>query len=108
MQITLSKVLALVVLIAVVFMLTGLSTSASTAIIEKTEKSCCDGCSKTENQTSDHCSTPDCPVFLCLSMNIVTPFTPSVQTEGVYIPHFIEGVHLKSLVKPIFHPPATV
>ena len=99
------KFVSIIVLIAMTFLFTGLSATASAAFFEKSEKSCCDECTKTEGQNPDHCSTPDCPMFLCLSMNTVSPFTPSISLEGVYIFQSVEELHLKSSVKSIFHPP---
>ncbi|MCL4476210.1 MAG: hypothetical protein M1508_08290 [Nitrospirae bacterium] len=92
-------------LIAAVFMFTGLSATISAASFEKVEKSCCDECSKDEGQGPDHCSTPDCPMFLCLSINTVPPFMPLNFLGSVYIPQFVEELHLKSFVKSVFHPP---
>lgn len=100
---TLSKVSALIVLIAVALAFTGLSTTVSAALGEKAAKSCCDECSKTEGRGPDHCS--ECPMFLCLSINTVSPFMPLNFLGGVYIPQFVEELHLKSFVKSIFHPP---
>jgi len=99
------RAVSFLVLIAVVLMFAGLSTSVSAAIIEKSEKSCCDGCSKNGGQNTDHCSTPDCPVFLCLSVNTVSPFAPVALLGSVYIHQLVEELHLKSPVKSIFHPP---
>ncbi len=104
---TLSKVFAIIVLIAVALALTGLPSSVSAAFGEKVTKSCCDECNKKDEASkSDHCSTPTCPMFLCLSMNIVTPFTPSIQPESVFLTYHAKEFHLSISTKPIFHPPA--
>lgn len=103
------RIVSLIVLIVVALMFTGLTSYAATAPIVKSEKSCCDECNKKdEGNKSDHCSTPTCPMFLCLSMNIVTPFTPSIQTESVFLTNHAKEFHLSISTKPIFHPPVIV
>jgi hypothetical protein len=99
------RVVSCLLLIAVIFMFTGLSTHIYAAPVEKAEKSCCDECSKTEGQDPDHCSTPDCPMFLCLSINTVSPFMPLNFWGSLYIPQFVEELRHKSFVRSIFHPP---
>ena len=103
---SLPRALALIVLIAVCLVFTGLSSYATVTPPEKTAKSCCDECNKEAGKTSDSCSTPDCPMFLCLSMNIITSFTPAVQTESVFVAQHAKELHLSISTKPIFHPPA--
>lgn len=94
-----------ILLLAVVLMFTGLSVNVSAATLENAEKSCCDECSKEIGKTSDHCSTPDCAMFLCLSVNVVSPFTFSELSGSINIPQFAEQPNLESPAKPIFHPP---
>ncbi len=100
------RIVSLIVLITVCLVFTGLSSYATVTTPEKTAKSCCDECNKRgEASKSDHCSTPSCPMFLCLSMNIVTPFTPSIQTESVFVPQISSETYLITPAKAIFHPP---
>ncbi len=105
MQLNPFRVTSVIVLIAVVMMFTGLSAPVSAAPLEKPQKSCCDECNKGEGQSPDHCSTPDCPMFFCLSMNMVSPSTPSIQTESVFVTQPAREFHLSISTKPIFHPP---
>jgi len=105
MQKKFDRIVFLIVLITAVLMFTGLS-STSAAMSEKSENSCCNECNKKdEGNKSDHCSTPACPVFLCLSMNIVTPFTPLNLSGSIYMPQFAEELLIKPPAKTIFHPP---
>ncbi len=94
-----------VLLIAGILMFTGISTVASVGIVEKAEKSCCDECNEGNAQSPAHCSTLDCPMFLCLSTNMVSSFTPFISLEGVYMLQLIEEPVIKSPVRSIFHPP---
>ena len=105
---TASKILAFILLLAVFLMFTGLLTTAAASIIDQPEKSCCDECNKNESQSTDHCSTPDCPMFLCLSANVISPFTLSELSGNIHIPQFAEQLNLESPAKPIFHPPVIV
>ncbi len=105
MVFTASKVFTLVLLVAVSLMFTGLLTTAPAVDVEKAAKPCCDECNKNESQSTDHCSAPDCPMFLCLSVDVVSSFTPSELSGSIHIPHFAERLNLESPAKPIFHPP---
>jgi len=91
-------------------MLTGLSDSFSAAFLQKAEKTCCDQCNQNEEQTprTNHCSTPDCPLFVCLAINIDSPFALFASFEGILIPLFIPEPILKPLPKSIFHPPRII
>lgn len=100
------RIASFIVLIAVFLMFTGLSSYAAIAPLEKPEKSCCDECNKKdEGSKPDHCSTASCPMFLCLSMNIVTPLTPSIHTGSVLVTYHVREFHLSISPKSIFHPP---
>ncbi len=104
-----SKASAIIVLIAVALVFTGLPTSVSAALGGKIVKSCCDRCNKSEsqNKSTDHCSTPECPMFLCLSMNTVTPFSLPIQRGSVFVPKTGKEFCLTTSAKLIFHPPVT-
>lgn len=101
----LKNLIAVMVLVSVVFLMTGAQSYVSAASLKNTETPCCDECNKDENQTPANCSTPACPHFLCLSINMASPFTLSVAAENVYLPKFAEELSLKSIPRPIFHPP---
>ena len=94
------------VLIAVFLMFTGVASYATVTAHETDVKSCCDNCHKKDESSKPvPCSTPDCPAFLCLTMDIVAPFTPSLQVESVFIVQPIMEFPLSISTKPIFHPP---
>ncbi len=101
------KMISLILLVSAALMLTGFSESFSSAFLEKAEKSCCDECNNGEEKTpgANHCSTPDCPLFVCLAINIDSPFVLSTSFEGIYVPLFSPEPILKPLPKSIFHPP---
>lgn len=100
------RIVSFIVLIAVCLMFTGLSSYATVTPPEKPAKSCCEECNKrNESGKSDHCSTPTCPMFLCLSMNIVTPFMPSIQTTSVFVTQIGTEFYVLTPAKSVFHPP---
>lgn len=101
----LKNLITVMVLVSVVFLMTGAQSYVSAASLKNTETPCCDECGKSDARTSDHCSTPDCPMFLCLSINTVSPYTLSTSKDSVYIPQFTKESAIKFLAKSIFHPP---
>lgn len=105
---TASKIFTLVLLVVVGLMFTGLLSTASAVDFEKAAKSCCDECNKNERQRTGQCSTPDCPMFFCLSVNVVSPFTLSELSGSINIPQFSEEFIRESQPKLIFHPPVIV
>ncbi len=92
-------------LVAVVVMFTGLVGSLSGTLLPKAEKSCCDDCHKGQSQNPDRCSTPDCPVFMCLSMAVEPPLAPAVPFAGMPVHYSDPGFHLELLAQSIFHIP---
>lgn len=100
------KVVSFLLLFSMFFLSTGLVTPVYVTTVQKVEKSCCDGCSKTESPDSEHCSTQDCPFFLCLSINTVSPFKLINFWTSSSNTHFVEEFHLTSFIKSVFHPPA--
>jgi len=100
----------IVLLITVILTLTGLSESFAAAFLEKSEKPCCDECNGKEEQSpgANHCSTPDCPVFVCLAINVDSPFVLSNSLEGIYNLLLILEPNLKPLPRSIFHPPRII
>lgn len=100
------RIVSLIILIAVCLVFTGLSSYATVTPSEKPAKACCDECNKRGGSSkSDHCSTSTCPMFLCLSMNIVTPFSPLIQTASIFALQIISESYLIIHTKAIFHPP---
>lgn len=89
-----------------VFLFTGFFTPVYVTDVKEVEKSCCDGCNKTEGQKAEHCSTQDCPAFLCLSINTISPFTLINFWTSISNTHSVEEFYLTSFMKSVFHPPA--
>ena len=96
------RVLSAIVLVAVALMFTGVGELTR---VPSGEKSCCDDCHKGQSQNPDRCSTPDCPVFVCLSMAVEPPLAPAVAFAGVPVHHSDPGLHLELLPQSIFHIP---
>ena len=108
---SLLKIIAFVVLLAVVSMFTGLETAFSAISVAKADKSCCDGCNHDEEQDSSPTppSAPNCPAFMCLSFDVVVPVTlqviyTEIMTSFSFTPESIPDPFIKS----IFHPPRLV
>ena len=102
------SIISTILLITAALTFTGLSESFSAAFLEEAEESCCDECNKGETEPPDHCSTPNCPLFVCLSMNIDSPLVLAVSFDGVYIPQPKKELVLEPLVRSIFHPPKSL
>jgi hypothetical protein len=108
------RIIATIVLLAVISMFTGLETASSAAPVEKATKSCCDGCGHNEDQERPVSqpgpqSAPDCPAFMCLSFDIVNPIalqliSPETTPFFSFMPDPIPAPFIKS----IFHPPSLV
>jgi hypothetical protein len=107
MRVVFFKIVSIIFLVVVVSIFTGLPESVSATLFEKGEKSCCDECDKNEEQSpgTNHCSTPGCPLFVCLAINIDSPLILSVSFESIYTPLPNTEPILKLLPKSIFHPP---
>lgn len=102
------KVVSTITLIAVFSMFIGLSENAFAEHSLDNETSCHDECSAEEGQSPAQNSTSYCPLFLCLSVSISSPFIPFVSTEAVYTSQATTRTFLESPPKSIFHPPAVV
>ncbi|MBI5892882.1 MAG: NAD(P)-binding protein [Deltaproteobacteria bacterium] len=97
----------IIVLIAVAQIFVGLPLSASAASYEKDEESCYDTCDIDTGHGSTPFSTPDCPLFLCLSIEVAEPFTPHISLKAIVSPPFVTPfIGLKPFVNSIFHPPS--
>ncbi len=113
------RFIAILVLLAVISMFTGLETAFSAAPVVKAEKSCCDGCGHDEDQDSapsdapasksvPH-SAPYCPAFMCLYVDVVEPVTLKVISSET-VPFFtsIPEQIPDPFIKSIFRPPSLV
>jgi len=108
------RLIAIIVLVAMISMFAGLETAYSAAPVEKVAKSCCDGCGHDEDQERPVSqpgpkSTPDCPAFMCISFDVVKPIALQlILSESIpffaYTPDPIPDPFIKS----IFHPPSIV
>ena len=108
---SLLRIIAIVVLLAVISMFTGLETAFSAAPVAKADKDCCGGCNHDEDQDSSPAppSAPNCPAFMCLFFDVVEPVTLQVISTKIipsfaFIPEPIPDPFIKS----IFHPPRLV
>jgi hypothetical protein len=99
------RVFSIVLLLSVFFMFSGVSSTFFYANSQIANKSCCNNCEKESNK-KDNCSTPDCPAFLCLSIDFVKIFSPQIFFNEKTLPKKIESQNIKFLEKSIFHPPA--
>jgi hypothetical protein len=102
------RAFSIVVLVIAITTFTGLPDSVSAALEDKGAESCCDACNQSNEKSPDQCSTPECPVFLCLTVNLGSSFTLPVPFERVYVPQFPREPILKPFPKLIFHPPKIV
>ena len=108
------RLIAIIVLLAVISMFTGLETIFSAAPVEKTAKTCCDGCGHDENQEGPASqsvprSAPNCPAFMCLFIDVVEPVILQViSTEIIPSFAFLPEPIPDPFIKSIFHPPRLV
>lgn len=104
------RIISILTLIAAFAMFTGLSENAFAEHSLDNEKSCYDydECSAEEGQSPVQNSTSYCPFFLCLSVNVVSPFIPFISTKAVHTSQTTTRIFLESPPKSIFHPPAVV
>jgi hypothetical protein len=100
------KTVSLALLLVALFMFTGLSSLISAHTPETPAKSCCDACSKEKTRNTNTCSMPDCPLFLCLTVNTSSPIS-ILAPEPMRSSLSSVEVRLRlSAVKAVFHPPA--
>ncbi len=108
MQSSYAKYVSLALLAVVLFMFSGLSALVSPPATSAPVKACCDACAKEKTRSSNACSTPDCPLYLCVSASAASPLSiPAPAAIGsvsssvaIHSPH--------SAAKSVFHPPALV
>lgn len=109
------RFIAMLVLVAVISMFTGLETVVSAAPVTKVEKSCCGDCGQDgdqdgpASQSVPH-SAPCCPAVMCLSFDVAKPiaflvvYSETIPSFFTFIPDPIPDPFIKS----IFHPPSLV
>lgn len=102
------RIISILTLIAAFAMFTGLSENVFAEHSLDNEKSCYDECGAEEGQSPAQNSTSYCPLFLCLSVSISSPFIPFIFTEAVHTSQITTRIFLESPSKSIFHPPAVV
>jgi len=102
------RAFSMVVLVIAITTFTGLPTSVSASLQDKAEGSCCGACNQGNEKNPDQCSTPECPVFLCLTADLGSSFALPVPFERAYIPQFPGEPSLKPFPKLIYHPPEIV
>ncbi len=100
------KTVSLALLLVVLFIFTGLSSFVVVQAPDASAKACCDACSKEKTRSTNACSAPDCPLYLCLTASTVSPVS-ILAPEAVRLSLFtIEARSPYSVVKSVFHPPA--
>ncbi len=101
-----AKSVSLALLVVMLFLFTGLSSFVSAQVPDASAKACCDACSKEKARSTNTCSTPDCPLYLCLTANMVSPVSilaPEALRSS------LSSVEIRSplsAAKTVFHPPA--
>lgn len=54
---------------------------------------------------SDNCSTPNCPLFLCLTSSNVPTFALAVIFKTDYITPIVQENHIRDTIQSLFRPP---
>lgn len=111
MRSTLFRIISIIVLFVAVFSFSGLETAVASSSVAKADKSCCGSCDQDEDQSPSRgpASSPDCPLVLCLSADIVEPITLQVvSSETVPFFTFVPESIPDPFIKSIFHPPSLV
>ncbi len=106
MQSSYTKSVSLALLLVVLFMFTGLSSFVAAQISDAPVKACCDACSKEKTRSTNTCSTPDCPLYLCLAANMVSPVSILAPESVRSSLSSVETRSPFSVLKAVFHPPA--
>lgn len=106
MQPAYSKTISLALLLVVLIMFSGLSSFVAAQTPDASAKSCCDACSKEKTRNANTCSTPDCPLYLCLTANMVSPVSILAPEAVRSSLSPVEAHSPFSAVKAVFHPPA--
>ncbi len=102
------KIVSLILLAVVLFLFTGLSSLLAKPALNAPVKACCDACSKEKARSTNACSTPDCPLYLCLTAKTASPVS-ILSPETVGSASSSIAIHSPySEVKSIFHPPALI
>ena len=115
MHINSFRLIAIIVLLAVITMFSGLESAYSAAPAKKAAKSCCGDCGHDEDQNRPNPqpgpkSAPTCPAVMCLSFDVVKPIAVLVvysETIFSFFP-FIPDPIPDPFIKSIFHPPSLV
>ncbi len=106
MQSSYMKTVSLALLVVVLFMFTGLSSLVGAQAPDASTKACCDACSKEKARSANACSTPDCPLYLCLTANTVSSVSILAPEAVRTASSSVEVRSPFTAVKAIFHPPA--
>ena len=107
MKIKKSRFIALMTLAAVILLFTGAANFVADATLSKAEKSSCGCCGHGEKGIPIPHSTPPCPAFLCLAIDIIAPVTPQfIPLKTVFV-FFYNPPTIAPYVKSIFRPPTT-
>ncbi len=96
---------SIILLFSLALLFSGVPGSLSAAFFKQTGKSCCEDCRQKENQSSDRCSTSDCPIFLCLAVTVDSPFELFTSSTSIPASELNQEPILFPLEHSIFHPP---
>lgn len=109
MRKTVRHITSIIVLLSLLALFVAPAIAAITPPAAKAGKSCCEGCGQKE-KTPDPapCSTADCPLLLCIAVDLVEPIAPHVPIrESVAIYNtFLPSPIPDPFVPSIFHPPS--
>ena len=78
---------------------------------DNTQESCCEGCGQKEKASeSDPCSTVDCPLLLCIAVELVEPIAPHLLIQEAVASYntFPQSPIPDPFVPSIFHPPQVI
>lgn len=105
---TYTKSISLALLSVLLFMFSGLSALASSPALDAPDKSRRDACSKEKSRITNTCSTPDCPLYLCITATIASPAS-ILAPEALRV--FSSSIEVRSprpAAKAVFHPRRSV
>ena len=109
MRKTIRSVTSIIVLLSLLALFVAPAMASIAPPATKAGKSCCEWCGQKEKSPDPvPCSTADCPLLLCIAVDLVEPIVPRVlvrQTVSIYNSSLPKPIP-DPFVPSIFHPPA--
>lgn len=100
------KYISVIVLFIILFTHMGiLPIYAASHMNHNKYSECKDELGKGQKNESDNCSTPNCPLFLCLTSSIVPAFSLAVTFKTDYITPIFQENHIRDTIQSLFRPP---